>query len=655
MAAQFGLFYFKSRLRAGWLAARHSTQWRIVLADGTAVTYPPKQVLYAWDGQPDGPAAEAPARAELAAREGGLAAWEEPALETLHRKLPKGRELSFTAIAARALPAHADGWARAALYCALLQSPRLFRAVDGGFAALGAAQRRRREAEEKGARERAAWREKAADWRAALDAGRWRGNDDGAQRFLQQLESLLMEGRRSPHWQALAQTLGLRRGHREEAGERLRHWLESAGRWPGWPHLWLRWGGVAREFPPALERAAAKLAKSPPTPRGRADFRAHATYTIDAAGTRDLDDACTILDADGEGLTLAVHIAQTAAVLAPGHALFEEAARRMSSLYPVAGVVPMLPASLSAGRFSLLRGEAREVVSFTLRLTEAGGALLGVEQGLIRVTDNLDHGRADALLGQKPESWGRLGALCARLQAARAAKGAQLGERVDVRIDASDPRRIRLERHDRRGAAQRVVEELAVLLNREAGRYCRDHALPAIYRVQPRRRAPAGSTALDAVPDAPPAPARFTLRGAPHAGLACDRYIQVTSPLRRFADLVMQQQIIAHAARGRTTYNDAKQLRAWARAAEEHLAAYAELETRIANYWKRAWLAQHAGRRFSGTVRRVGKGGEGRVWLEEVQLLVDAEIPAGSRPGDALTCRVLEADPERHLARVTSV
>ena len=254
MAAHFGLFYFKSRLRAGWLAGRHSDQWRIVLADGTAVTYPPKQVLYAWEGQGAGPAAEAPARTELAAREGGLTSVNEHILESLHRKLPKGKELPFTAIAARALPAHADGWARAALYCALLQSPRLFRAVDGGFAALGAAQRRRREAEDRAARERAAWRKNAAHWRAALEAGRWRGNDSGAERFVQQLESLLMEERRSPHWHLLAQTLGLRRGQREEARERLRHWLESAGRWPGWPNLWLRWSGVARDFAPALAR-----------------------------------------------------------------------------------------------------------------------------------------------------------------------------------------------------------------------------------------------------------------------------------------------------------------------------------------------------------------------------------------------------------------
>ena len=662
MRPEFSLFYLNGRLRTGWVAARKKSSWRIVLADGQEIRHPPQQILYSWQGaavpksppkagktSPGAERLRVAALARLAEGEAGLeAAGAALDLEALHRRLRTRDETAFEAVAAlalpRTLPQEADGWARAALYAALLNAPRLFRRRGEGFAALDETAMERMSEKQDAAEAREAWRARVAEWSAMLERGEWEAAPEG-ETFLAQLESLLAHERRSPHWRELARPLGLRAGGMAEQRVRLRKWLVTAGHWPGWPKLWLMAGGVEGSFPPALEDAAIALATAPVVLKGRADFRRLPTYTIDAAGTEDLDDACSILAADEAGLTVALHIAEPAQALAAGHPLFDEAARRMSSVYTAGAVYPMLPAALSEGRFSLLAGEERETLTFTLRLEEADGVLLAVEPGVLRVTENLDYARADALLDREPATWGRLGKLCAGLMATRAAQGAALTERVGVAIDHGDPERITLERYSREGPAQRVVEELAILVNREAGRYCRKHGLPAIYRVQPAPRSG----------DGPWPPARFSLAGAPHAGLACDRYIQVTSPIRRFPDLLMQRQIAGHAASGQVTYAISGPLESWVADAERRLTGYAELERRIGNYWKRRYLAQHKTKRWRGTVRRATPGGRGKVWLEDLLLLADAELDLHTQVGDVLAWRVAEMDPERELLRLAPV
>ena len=175
-------------------------------------------------------------------------------------------------------------------------------------------------------------------------------------------------------------------------------------------------------------------------------------------------------------------------------------------------------------------------------------------------------------------------------------------------------------------------------------------------------RAPAGGAiqAGGAGPDADGAhggatgsKARFALRGAPHAGLACERYVQVSSPIRRFADLVMQQQIARHALHGETLYGDPAQLRAWGKAADLRLAVHAELERRIGDYCKRRYLAQNLGSEWAATVRRpAASAGPGRVWLEDLQLAAEGPLPAHCRAGDTLTVRAAAVDLDRHTVLV---
>ncbi|HEX9842293.1 MAG TPA: RNB domain-containing ribonuclease, partial [bacterium] len=334
---------------------------------------------------------------------------------------------------------------------------------------------------------------------------------------------------------------------------------------------------------------------------------------------------------------------------------FDEAARRISSVYAPDAIFPMLPESLSHGRLSLVGGKPREVLSFVLRLDGGPGELVALRRGVILVNDNLDYEAAQRLIAARPESWGRLAALCEEMRRWRRAHGAMVVEARDVSVDCRDPAHLVLVERDREEAASRIVEELSIATNRLSGAYCRRAGLPALYRVQrppphvaPGRGALRDTQRLGAVGG----PARFSLQGGPHVGLACERYVQTTSPLRRFADLVMQRQIAAHVATGRVAFADKAQLKGWLERAEERMGAYADAERRISEHWKRRYLAQHPGLVVQGEVRDVHEDGGARIWLTELRMAVDGRLPPQAVSGGVYRFAVVAVDEDRQQVQV---
>jgi exoribonuclease II len=649
MRPRYCCFYLHQRLRLGWARAEQGPHLQLVLADGEVVQQRSENVLYAWQGEPA--ANDAAAVQQLEEYSARLHA-PSPPLDALYRCMPPATPEPFDALARRVLPAEAEGWARGLLFAALLLDKERFRYSNGTFTAREAQEvAERREREQRREREET-WAAKVSQWRQQLEAGEWLDSSADGRTFLAQLQSVLALERRSPHWLLLARPLGLHNLHVLDLATRLKGWLQIADAWPDWPALWLQWAEVDTAFPAPLEDAARGLAAAPLRRAGRRDRTAEAVYTIDSEGTRDYDDAFAIVDADADGLTVAMHISEPEPALLPGHPLFDEAARRMASVYTLEGIFPMFPVALSEGRFSLVAGAEREAVTFLLRIEEEGARLLEVQRSLVRVARNLDYAAAQTLLDEAPERWGRLAQLCGNLAALRAAQGAVIMERRETVLDISDPDHIRLSQVVRSGPVQQLVEELAILYNREAGRYCRDQRLPAIYRVQPPPRQ--GDPTLGNGSEMRMA-ARFTTRGSGHAGLACDRYIQTTSPIRRFADLVMQRQIATHAAEGRVAFPQRSKLEEWAGLADVRIATQDEVTRRIAADWKRRYLQQNPARVYEGVARRSWDEEHGRVWLEPLHLLARCVLPTGVRDGDPVHVRVDLVDRDHQVVWVACV
>jgi exoribonuclease-2 len=171
--------------------------------------------------------------------------------------------------------------------------------------------------------------------------------------------------------------------------------------------------------------------------------------------------------------------------------------------------------------------------------------------------------------------------------------------------------------------------------------------VPALYRVQQRPSLGRGAGAGLA---GGIAHARFSTQGGPHEGLACERYVQATSPNRRFPDLIMQRQITAQISGKRVPFTR-EQLATWSDRAEARLSAYAEAERLIQQHWVRVYLSQNPGSSVMGIVRQPGSRGV-RVWLDELSLSAEASPERSLEPGQRLAYRVAAVDVDRQQVRL---
>ncbi|MEO5678807.1 MAG: RNB domain-containing ribonuclease [Acidimicrobiales bacterium] len=347
-----------------------------------------------------------------------------------------------------------------------------------------------------------------------------------------------------------------------------------------------------------------------PLARVRADRSGQPCCTIDGPATRDLDDAIHAEHGDGGATRVSVHIADAAASVAAGSSLDRRARTRATTTYLASGAWPMLPRHLSEGTLSLRPGRPRRAltVAFTV---DAGGEVLDVEvsASTVRSAARLTYAQVEGWLTgeatagaddgdevtperEVPESV-KASVFAAhqaaeRIGAARLARGAGSGGlfRDAEARPTIDGDRVTLQRIVPTPMADRLVERLMVAANEAVARWLLAHDAPALYRVQPapdpdRLQQLVGllatvGLAVDVEALADPAAAEAMVDAAAdaglersvvaglvaqgmqragyetdpgsHFGLASGAYVHFTSPIRRYADLVVHR--AAHAVLG---------------------------------------------------------------------------------------------------------
>lgn len=196
---------------------------------------------------------------------------------------------------------------------------------------------------------------------------------------------------------------------------------------------------VTADFPPEVERAAAGAAGSPRLPDlDRTDL---AFVTIDPPGALDLDQALH-LERDGGGYVVHYAIADVAAFVTPGDPVDAEAHRRGETLYGADAKIPLHPHTISEDAASLLPGQVRPALLWTIR-TDAEGQRtdVHVERARVRSTAQLTYEDAQRAIddGTAPESLSllkELGELRLAREAARGGVSLPLPEQdVDVEGD----------------------------------------------------------------------------------------------------------------------------------------------------------------------------------------------------------------------------
>ena len=157
------------------------------------------------------------------------------------------------------------------------------------------------------------------------------------------------------------------------------------------------------EFPAEVIAEAEQAAANPPRPE--LDLTDVPFVTIDPAGSRDLDQAMH-LSVQGEGFRVRYAIADVGGFVQAGGAIDAESQLRGQTQYFPDARVPLHPPVLSEGAASLLPGETRPAVVWTIDLDATGEAIAtSVQRALVRSTAQLDYVgvQADLDAGRMPE------------------------------------------------------------------------------------------------------------------------------------------------------------------------------------------------------------------------------------------------------------
>lgn len=364
----------------------------------------------------------------------------------------------------------------------------------------------------------------------------------------------------------------------------------------------------------------------------RLDLTHLAAYAIDDEGNQDPDDAISI---DGDWLW--VHVADVAALIDPDSQAEREARARGANLYLPEGIVNMLPGVVTE-RLGLGLQPVSPALSFGILADDSGEILdLDVQRTWVRV-ERLSYDWVEQRMNEPPFS--TIEARVAPFRARRHALGAvslDLPE-VSVRVHQG---RVCI-RQMARLASRAMVTDAMLMAGVAAGRFCLERGIPIPFAAQ------ALPEDLDDAPDLAAVyarrrrfkPTRLIDGPEPHAGLGLELYTRATSPLRRYSDLLVHQQIRAEL----TGKNGVSREEMLLRVAEaESAAALVRRGERFSNqHWKHVFLRDDPGWRGEATV------------VEREERKVTVLIPTLAFEAK-LRCRELPLLNERVRVSVTEV
>jgi exoribonuclease-2 len=461
-------------------------------------------------------------------------------------------------------------------------------------------------------------------------------------------------------------TRGLQAAHCPVEPGAIRHLLVDLGQWH--PH---HLPSLSRScwdlgFTAELEAEARRLAEAEteehPGDRQRLDLCAQRCVTIDDDDTLDVDDGLA-LERDGRGQErLWIHVADPGRLVAPGSPLDLEAQRRATSLYLARGSLPMFPPELSHGAFSLRANRRCPAWSVWVELDDDGAITAsGVERSWVRPVYRLSYADADDLIELAPpqeEDLGAMHELLLRRRQWRVGCGALLLDQPEGRIrDAAGNPQLEVTEP---GPSRLMVAEAMILAGSVVAEMGRQHGLPLPYRSQPAAVLPSPEelAALPAGPVRHAAIKRCLSRGhtgtqpSPHFSLGLPAYVQATSPIRRYADLVVQRQL--QALKFEEQPLDDEQLQTLLAELEGPLRQAMQISREDQRHWQQVWFAAHRGQAWRGLFLRWlrPQDGLGLVHVEDLAMDLAAECPRACEPGLPVMLRVQQVDPLRDLLRL---
>lgn len=509
-----------------------------------------------------------------------------------------GQVCGFDMLARQAFKIPTDTDHVVALLRALVHDGIYFKLQGNGFLAHTPAQVEKQQQKVRRAHERQQRITEGTAWLCSVLAGAEKACPN-RETYLGYLKSFVVDGKASAFYRDTVEIFaGAGIADQKECFEvlvRLGVWDEDENILPDRYRIPCRWSAAVEEQAGTLaEESLARAVNDP----GRTDLTGLQVFSIDEPFTRDVDDALSVEFHD-EYTLLGVHIADAAALVPAGSAVDRAAADRAGTIYFPEGKIPMLPPRLSEHMASLQQGAVRPALSFFIKLSGTGAVGdFKIVPSVVRVARKLNYAAVDAAIEQDAD-FSRLYGLAGALRQQRIAAGGVwcLIPELQIRVDRS--KKILLNLRDKETPSQMLVSECMILANYCASLQFKEKGFPAVFR---RQAAPAEKPGPSSRPSLFQIYAyrktfnRMILDVNPglHGNLGLASYTTVTSPIRKYIDLVNQRQLSSLARHKPPVYSK-RDIREILHALQPVMARAALIDQERKRYWLLKLLRQRTG------------------------------------------------------------
>lgn len=365
--------------------------------------------------------------------------------------------------------------------------------------------------------------------------------------------------------------------------------------------------GMSEEFPDVALAEARRIpiTVSEEEIKSRKDLRDLKIITIDGEDAKDLDDAVYVEKLKDDNYKLIVAIADVGHYIPVGSPLDKEAEKRGNSVYMVDRVLPMFPREISNGICSL--NEREDKLTFCCEMIfDPKGKMLSADtyKGVIKTVHRMTYTNVNKMLAGDSEMLEKysdiideiknMAELSKIIRALKYARGSIDFDIPEAKVILDENKKVKEIKKIERGESERIIEDFMIAANEAIAEKLFWLEVPSIYRIHEKPDAERIAILneilakfkyrIHSTEDVHPKrfqkivedskerglnlivhksilmslkQARYSKENLGHFGLASSFYTHFTSPIRRYADLMVHR-VLALTLRG---YPDKKSLK----------------------------------------------------------------------------------------------